>query len=159
MVSAAAKQQFLDTYEREHATTMRVLRAYPADQAELRPHPKCKTARELAWVFALERGLGRMVLNDELATRPPSGGAPPPPAAWDEVLEAVERSHREFGDLVRSLSEGEGAADGVPVVPAPRRDSPSRPVLDLPADGEREGAVHLRAVGRRAVDVTVASPA
>jgi uncharacterized damage-inducible protein DinB len=47
-----------------------------------------------------------MVLNDELATRPPSGGAPPPPAAWDEVLEAVERSHREFGDLVRSLSEG-----------------------------------------------------
>jgi uncharacterized damage-inducible protein DinB len=106
MVSAAAKQQFLDTYEREHATTMRVLRAYPADQAELRPHPKCKTARELAWVFALERGLGRMVLNDELATRPPSGGAPPPPAEWDEVLEAVERSHREFGDLVRSLSEG-----------------------------------------------------
>lgn len=105
MVSPAAKQQFLDTYEREHATTMRVLRAYPADRAELRPHPKCKTARELAWVFALERGLGRMVLDDELATRPPSGGAPPPPAAWDDVLEAVERSHREFGDHVRSLSE------------------------------------------------------
>jgi uncharacterized damage-inducible protein DinB len=105
MVSPAAKQQFLDTYEREHATTMRVLRAYPADKAELRPHPKCKTARELAWVFALERGLGRMVLNDELATRPPSGGAPPPPAAWEDVLESVERSHREFGDLVRSLSE------------------------------------------------------
>jgi len=105
MVSAAAKQQLLDTYEREHATTMRVLRAYPPDKAELRPHPKCKTARELAWVFALERGLGRKVLNDEFATRPPSGSPPPPPARWEEVLEAVERSHREFGDLVRSLSE------------------------------------------------------
>lgn len=119
MVSAAAKQQFLDTYEREHATTMRVLRAYPADKAELRPHPRCKTARELAWVFALERGLGRMVFDDEFATRPPSGGAPPPPAAWPEVLEAVERSHREFGDLVRGTSE-EALSEAVSFFTAPK---------------------------------------
>lgn len=42
------KERFLGALEKEHATTMRVLRAYPADKLELRPHAKCKTARELA---------------------------------------------------------------------------------------------------------------
>ena len=37
-MTRSAKQQFLETYEREHATTMKVLRAFPPDQAELQPH-------------------------------------------------------------------------------------------------------------------------
>ena len=41
------RQQFLDAYEREHAITMKILRAYPPDKGELRAHPKLKTAREL----------------------------------------------------------------------------------------------------------------
>ena len=49
----SAKDAFLDTYDREHATTMRVLRAYPEDKLDLRPHQKLKTARELAWLFVL----------------------------------------------------------------------------------------------------------
>ena len=42
------KQHFLDAYGKEHATTMRVVRAFPASKRDLRPHPKCKTAAELA---------------------------------------------------------------------------------------------------------------
>src|ERR1700730_16657063 len=52
---ASPKQQFLDTYEQEHQRTMRVLRAYPKAKVELQPHPKCKTARELAWMFVIEQ--------------------------------------------------------------------------------------------------------
>ena len=62
LASAAIKtprEQFLEAYEREHATTMRVLRAYPPDKVDLKPHPKCKTARELAWMFVGERSLGK----------------------------------------------------------------------------------------------------
>ena len=59
-------QAFLEAYEREHEITMRVLRAYPTDKLELRPHPRSKTARELAWIFVLERGLGTRVWNHEL---------------------------------------------------------------------------------------------
>ena len=33
---------------------MRVLQAYPKDKAELRPHPKSRTARELVWTFVLD---------------------------------------------------------------------------------------------------------
>jgi uncharacterized damage-inducible protein DinB len=99
------KQQFLDAYHQEHDKTMRVLKAFPADKAELRPHERCKTARELAWIFALERRLGTTVLNDELAAGRPPGKPPAPPESWDAVLAAVERTHKEFGDLVRSMPD------------------------------------------------------
>lgn len=98
------KQQFLEAYEREHATTMRVLRAYPSERLDLRPHPKCKTARELAWVFVLERGLGTMVFNDQFASQA-LGSAPPPPESWEEILGALERAHTDFGDLIGSTPE------------------------------------------------------
>ena len=55
------KQQFLEDYDKEHATTMRVLRAYPADKLDLRPHEKSRTARELAWVFML---IAQVLLGD-----------------------------------------------------------------------------------------------
>lgn len=99
------KEQFLDAYEREHATTMRVLNAYPTDQLDLRPHPRLKTARELAWIFVLERGLGAMVFQDAFASGPPAGEAPPPPESWDEILAGLEKAHGEFGDLVRSTPD------------------------------------------------------
>ena len=66
-VQVSPKEQFLDRYESEHATTMRVLRAYPPDKLDLQPHPKCKTARELAWMFVLERGLGKRVFQNAFA--------------------------------------------------------------------------------------------
>lgn len=99
------KQLFLESYEREHAITMRVLRAYPADRADLRPHPKCKTARELAWVFTLERWLGNMVLDDAFASGNPPGSPPPPPESWVDVLSSFEKAHEEFGGRVRATPD------------------------------------------------------
>ena len=103
---STAKQTFLAAYDREHATTMKVLRAYPRDQLGLRPHPKLKTAQELAWVFALERWLATKVFQDALAR----GEREPPPAApqsWDEILDALERAHQEFRALVSRTSIAE----------------------------------------------------
>ena len=102
---AAAKEHYLQVYEDEHARTMRVLRAYPADKAEMRPAPALKTARELAWIFAMERGLGKAVMNDAFAKGMPSGKPPEAPASWDEVLAAVEDTHRDFGAFVRALPD------------------------------------------------------
>ena len=101
------KEQFLEVYEQEHQRTMRVLHAFPADKAELRPHTLSKTARELAWVFAVERGLGTMVFNDAFASGPPSGGPPQAPPSWEAVLAGVEQAHRDFGTLIRNTPEDE----------------------------------------------------
>lgn len=106
MSTATAKRNFLETYEREHQTTMRLLNAYPADKADFRPHPKCKTAKELAWVFVVERGLGTHVLKDQVMEMMKSGSsAGPPPATWREVLDELETAHTEFATFFTGLSE------------------------------------------------------
>ena len=99
------KEQFLDSYEREHATTMKLLRAYPKDKLELKPAEICRTARELAWFFVLGRGLGTTLFNDEFANKAPSGTPPPPPESWDDLLDQLEKAHKAFGDLVRSAPD------------------------------------------------------
>jgi uncharacterized damage-inducible protein DinB len=102
------KERFLETYEREHATTMRVLRAFPPEKADLRPHPKCKTARELAWVFVSERRLGAHLMNDSVMELMKQGTAPPPPPDnWGDLLDALERAHQEYGEQLRGMSEEE----------------------------------------------------
>jgi hypothetical protein len=103
---ATPRQQFLDAYEREHQTTMKVLRAFPPDKSELRPHHKCKNARELAWVFAQERGLGTAAMHDKVAEGM-SAGLPAAPEDWGQVLAAVEKAHGDYGNLIRGLSDEE----------------------------------------------------
>jgi uncharacterized damage-inducible protein DinB len=95
-------QVFLDVFERECQTTIRVLRAYPEDKADLRPHPKSKSARELAFIFALEQGLMLGVLGDKLdfSGKPPE--APPTIAA---CIDAFEDGRRKVVAAVNALSE------------------------------------------------------
>ncbi len=101
------KERFLETYDREHATTMRVLRAYPNDKLELRPHAMCKTARELAWVFVAERAFGTMAFNNQFASGAMPSEPAAPPESWDALLDEVERVHREYGEMVRRTPERE----------------------------------------------------
>ena len=98
MVSASARQALISTFERETATTLKVLNAYPAAQSELRPHERAKTTRELAWMFTLEQGLASAALRDRMDL---SGGFPAAPSTMAEVIAAFERSRRELIDLLR----------------------------------------------------------
>ncbi len=101
------KQQFLNAYDKEHATTMRVLRAFPADKVDLQPHARCKTARDLAWIFTLERGLGTMVFKNAFASGAAGGPMPHAPESWDAVIDAYEKAHNDFGDIIRSTPDDE----------------------------------------------------
>jgi len=110
-MTADRMQQFLEDYDREHGKTMSVLRAYPAGQLDLRPHPRSKTARELAWMFFLERGLGTKVWRDEFAKSAPSPAPPPPPEKWDDLLAAIEKAHQEFRALIAPATDAELSAN------------------------------------------------
>jgi len=101
----SAKEQFLNAYDREHAITMRLLRAYPTDKLDLRPHAMSKTARELAWVFAIECGLGTRLWNDEFAKGVPSGKPPEAPPDWNVLLGGVEKTYADFRKIVQSASD------------------------------------------------------
>ena len=106
-MASSAKQRFLDNYDREHERTVRVLRAYPADKLDLKPHEMSKSARDLAWIFFLERALITRVWHDELFKGIPPSGAihKAPPQDWDELLGDVEQAFQEFRALYESTSE------------------------------------------------------
>ncbi len=91
--SESARQALINAYENELATTLKVLKAYPADKSELRPHAKCKNARELAWLFAMEQMLGTAAIHDKLDL---SGGLPPAPDSLDEAILAFEKAGSDF---------------------------------------------------------------
>ncbi len=105
---AAPLAQFTDAFERESATTLKVLRAYPPEKAELKPSEKSKSARELAWIFTMEQALFARAMKDQLRM-PPSGPMPAAPASWDEVVRAFDKSRTETLDMLRGMRDEEFA--------------------------------------------------
>ena len=105
-VMTGQKEKFLQTYQQEHETTMRVLRAYPVAKLDLKPTPVMKSARELAWIFVQERGLGTAVWRDAFGQGlPPAAPPPTVPDSWEQVLSALESAHEEFKKVVADTSE------------------------------------------------------
>lgn len=97
-----ARETLADVWEKESATTRKVLRAYPADQAEFRPHERSKTARELAWMFPLEMSLAAAAVRSEMDL---SGGMPAAPGTLDEVLASFEGAREGLLETLRGASE------------------------------------------------------
>ena len=89
MAQASAKDQFAHVYERELGTTLKVLRAYPADQAAYKPHERSSDALKLAWTFVQENELITAALKGPLDF---GAGMPPAPATLGEVISAYEAS-------------------------------------------------------------------
>jgi uncharacterized damage-inducible protein DinB len=100
-----AVQIFLETFDREHATTLRVLRAYPPDQLDLKPSPKSSSARELASVFMRERNLAMRIWRDEFAKGFTPGTPAPAPETLDEILTALEKANSEFRAIVAAATD------------------------------------------------------
>ena len=100
-------QTLLDAMEREHATTVRVLRAFPPDRLDLQPHPKSKTARDLAWLFVMEQGLLEKALTTGFDWFAPPAAPPPAPDTLDQIVEAFEAAHARVVGLVRAMSEAD----------------------------------------------------
>jgi uncharacterized damage-inducible protein DinB len=98
------KEQFLRTWDNEVATTLKVLRAYPPAKAELKPHGKSRSARDLAWTFVFEGTAGASGAAGKLEFPPK---LPAPPTQWDALVSECERAFRTMGDTVRSASDAD----------------------------------------------------
>ena len=112
-----SREHLLDTVEREGAKTMRVLREYPREQWELRPHPKSKNARELAWAFVMEQRAMQTVMTTGFDFSKPLSW-PAPPDSGDAVLAALEEAQEKTAELLRGSSD-EDLARGTPFMAGP----------------------------------------
>jgi uncharacterized damage-inducible protein DinB len=97
------KQQFLTQLEKELSTTMRVLKAYPAAKADLKPHAKCKPAKELAWMFVTEQNASQQALDGGIEF----GKMPKAPDTLTDVIAVYEKSSKAFVERIKQTPDAE----------------------------------------------------
>jgi hypothetical protein len=95
---------FLQTWEREFQTTLKVLKAYPANKLDFKPHERSMSAKELAWSFPME---DRMAVLGTVNGRIDFEDFPKPPATLTEILAAYEKEHQELAGKVKTLTEAD----------------------------------------------------
>jgi uncharacterized damage-inducible protein DinB len=96
------KNQFLHSFQQEHATTMKVLRAFPAEQSEFRPHPRSVCARELAFNFVLEQAILASALTNTLDL---SRGFPKAPSDFRGIVDQFDKDFHGLVELIKQTSE------------------------------------------------------
>jgi uncharacterized damage-inducible protein DinB len=104
-VHTSPRDQFLSVYEQEFQRTLRVLKAYPLDKEGLKPHPKSKSARELAWMFVMEQGGIEKALTTGFDFSQPQQFPPAPPL--NETIKIFEETHKKIAGLVSGLRDDE----------------------------------------------------
>ncbi len=96
------KEMWLSTREYELQTTIKVLKAFPENRLDYRPHEKSRSARELAWTFAMEESFLGMILNGKIEF---GGAPPPPPATMEEIIAALQKASTDNNERVHSFTE------------------------------------------------------
>ncbi len=92
------KEQFIKALEMEFPITLRVLKAYPEDKLDWRPHEKSKSAKELAWNFVTEQ----YILHGALKGTIDFQNIPKSPMTMKEILDAFEKVQ---GETVAKFKE------------------------------------------------------
>jgi uncharacterized damage-inducible protein DinB len=105
-MAMSPRQHFQDAFAREHDTTQRVLRAYPDDQSDFRPHERSPMAREIAWPIHLgqERLMTKALTTGFDWSKPPAA-RPPLPATVREIAELADQSYRSVLELLRTADD------------------------------------------------------
>ena len=96
------KEQFLDAFSKEHATTMKVLRAFPASKGDFRPHPVSNSARELAWTFATEQALIAAAMTDTMNL---GAGFPKPEGDFSAIVKKFDSDFKGLVDLIKKTPD------------------------------------------------------
>jgi uncharacterized damage-inducible protein DinB len=116
----------LNEFQRECATTRRVLDRVPADKLDWTPHVKSMTIGKLAnHIASVPGGISRIAQND-VHEIDPAAFAPPQPKDKKEILDAFEASSKTAQEFIEGLTESAATAtwrltaNGKEVVAMPR---------------------------------------
>lgn len=100
--TATEKDQFLQTFGRECQTTVKLLKALPANKGDFKPHEKSRSAKDLGWNFVLEQGVVDMALKGKIDFSQPM---PKAPATYNDVIPAFEKAYSETIAKVTKASD------------------------------------------------------
>ena len=127
------KTLFLSFWEKEAPATRKVLSRIPETNADYRPDPKSRTAREIAWLIVREE----IALAEGLAAGTITWEEQPAPATAKEVLAVYDQQHEQATRALRNLADERWAAR----VPFTYQGQLLRPALvSLKSNGEHTPA-------------------
>jgi len=99
------KQKFQDAWDNESALTLKLLKAYPQDKTDLKPHPSCRSAKDLAWTFVFEGVGGAQAVQGEMKSPPPN--MPAMPTTWQGMVGEVEKALKTISDKVKKVDDAQ----------------------------------------------------
>jgi uncharacterized damage-inducible protein DinB len=102
ILTLTEKEQFLQTFEREYQTTVKVLKSYPSEKLDLKPAEKSRSARELAWNFVNEQAVIDMALKGKVDI---SNLTTPAPKTLKEIIDSYEKAYKENINKIKRASE------------------------------------------------------
>ena len=80
---------YADQLAREMQTTLKVMRAFPSEQAHFQPHPRSGSAHQLFHTFGVEQNAALMAVNGTLDLQ--KAFSLPKPASLAEAIDKFER--------------------------------------------------------------------
>ena len=98
------KDMFINSWQREFGTTLKILKQLPAEKADFKPAAeKTKSAKDLATVFIAELGAIDGVTKGKIDF----GAKMPPFSTYADVLSAYENTHKSMVPKVQAMSEAD----------------------------------------------------
>lgn len=100
-----AKDLFLRIWDREAKTTQKVIRAFPANCLEFKPHERSRSIRDLAWQCVIDERVIEKILDgsNDLRNAAPSPGLP---ETTEEIAAAHEEAQRSAAEKMRRPETG-----------------------------------------------------
>ena len=103
-MAISERDQFIQNWEREFQTTMKVLKSYPTDKIDLQPHSKCPSAKELAWRIVTEQTI---LIDGAITGKFDFMNIPKPPSTMQEIISTYQNGHKDQMEKVKKMSDAE----------------------------------------------------
>ncbi len=95
------REFFIECWEQEHPTFIKVFTAVPADQLAYRPHPRSRSAAELVWLQVLEK----QCWVELLETGKIHWRITPEKTSLDEMILLYDRAHADLASRLKRLDD------------------------------------------------------
>jgi uncharacterized damage-inducible protein DinB len=101
-VPGTEREHLLAAFERESQTTLRVLKAYPANKIDWKPSERSVPVMQVAWILVLTQFLTEPILS---APKLEPKGLPTPPADWNTLVSTFEQAHKDASKRLAAMSD------------------------------------------------------
>ena len=98
------KETFVNAWQNEYPTTLKVLKSFPADKLDFKPHERSQSAQTLARNFVLANIAIQQALDNKFELPP---NFPPPPKTWNDLVSAYQREYETTIGRVRDLQDSD----------------------------------------------------